>query len=149
MRYLGTDLEELNADVVVDNNRVFQDSSYTVLSPADPRMKEKDLVGLKAVGLAILNSLKGINVPRFTVITTKAYLGFLQSRPDISYMITRLEELKNPEEVEILRERIMRAIEAAEIPNNIRTEIIFAYQKVRAKGLISIRSSATKHPTCL
>ena len=91
MRYLGTDLEELNADVVVDNNMIFQaPSSYTVLSPADPRMKEKDLVGLKAVGLAILNSLKGINVPRFTVITTKAYLGFLQSRPDISYMITRL-----------------------------------------------------------
>lgn len=103
---------------------------------------EESLVGGKGTHLGSLKKA-GFNVPDGFVITTDVYKD-ITKKSDLS---KRIEEIlsklniENTEELEETSNKIQSLIASADLPNDIKKEIIKAYKKLG--GLVAVRSSAT------
>lgn len=103
------------------------------------------LVGGKALNLAAVSRIDGIQVPPGFCVTTKAFSRIIESQTSISGMIEALSALKTEDKdtVSTLSDRIRNAITATPMPDDIAREISERLSRTGPNYAYAVRSSAT------
>ncbi len=119
-----------------------------VLSLNDDRSRNPSLVGGKAANLARIWQLPGIQIPPAFIITTEAYHRFINKNPELSRMITDLDDLTDEELIRNHVEKIQQSMRTACIPRYVSQSISSVYRTLRSQLgsdelRVSVRSSAT------
>ncbi|MBS4012908.1 MAG: hypothetical protein KGZ97_04000 [Bacteroidetes bacterium] len=96
--------------------------------------------GGKAFRLAQLYKA-GFNVPFGGIINYSAYKDFLNSNTELKEKINNLSDYQNSEQIN----KIIEAIEKADIPKHIENEIVAFFEEVKKKGFnkVAVRSSGS------
>jgi pyruvate, water dikinase len=126
------------------------DVSENILWFNEVTMKDVPLAGGKGASLGemVQNSFP---VPNGFVITSKAYFDFVNETGIQSEIVKKIDsiDVENTEQLETLSKEIRKLIRNAEIPQELRTEILRAYDSLNMRynngvaTLVAVRSSAT------
>lgn len=103
------------------------------------------LVGGKAINIASLFKIEGIQVPGGFCITTNAYKRITQDNKQLKSLYDALKKLKSQERETIahISEQIRSIIEALPIPTDIEEEIVSYLSNFHVNDAFAVRSSAT------
>ena len=116
-----------------------------VLDFQEVKKQEGHLVGGKGTNLAELAKVPGIPVPAGFCITTNAYKRMVKNNPVTAELMEQLAEVEPTEQHKIraISERLRNAIEETKIPEEIKQEIITAFEGLGTTAAYAVRSSAT------
>ena len=157
----GIDYKELIGKIEEIDDSIFSKFSPSCMIPASsfticleditPDMTR--LVGSKALNLAIMGNILGLNVPKGFVITSYAFEKFLEHNHLKRFIDSQLSGIKlnDYNEIERASVRICEQIHKAEVPQSICVEIINAYKELEQKTFsgvtVAVRSSAIGEDT--
>lgn len=114
-----------------------------LLSFSEPGALPLNVSGGKGANLARLTQA-GLPVPRGYILTTEAYREFVFLNHLEDHILPAISSLSNPslEDLERVSETIREKFRQGQFPQELKSEIIGAYQK-SGKPAVAVRSSAT------